>query len=81
MLIDILKQKYPRQHGSSSSAVSTPMMPRTNSPHQRSSSTDPIEDELMSATRNGFTRGQRIRSSLPFIIKPATNNLKSSSLG
>ncbi|CAF4938151.1 unnamed protein product, partial [Rotaria socialis] len=35
----------------------------------------------MSATRNGFTRGQRIRSSLPFIIKPATNNLKSSSLG
>ncbi|CAF3379771.1 unnamed protein product [Rotaria sp. Silwood1] len=103
MLIDILKQKYPRQHLSSSSAVSTPMMPRTNSPHQRSSSTDPIEDELMAGTRNGqnkrkakknlslvfnekfhllgFTRGQRIRSSLPFIIKPATNNSKSNSLG
>ncbi|CAF0721604.1 unnamed protein product [Rotaria sordida] len=81
MLIDILKQKYSRQHVSSSSAVSTPMMPRTNSPHQRSSSTDPIEDELTTGTRNGFTRGQRIRSSLPFIIKPATNNSKSISLG
>ena len=32
MLIDILKQKYPRQHvsSSSSSAVSTPMMVKTN---------------------------------------------------
>ena len=29
----------------------------------------------------GFTRGQRIRSSLPFIIKPAINTSKTSSLG
>ncbi len=29
----------------------------------------------------GFTRGHRIRSSLPFIIKPPTNTSKSHSLG
>ncbi|CAF3922726.1 unnamed protein product, partial [Adineta steineri] len=83
MLIDILKQKYPRQHvsSSSSSAVSTPMMPRTNSPHQRSSSTDPTDEELTTNVTNGFIRGQRNRSSLPFIIKPATNMAKTNSLG
>ncbi|UJR35465.1 hypothetical protein I4U23_028221 [Adineta vaga] len=83
MLIDILKQKYPRQHvsSSSSSAVSTPMMPRTNSPHHRSSSTDPTDEELTTSMTNGFIRGQRNRSSLPFIIKPASNISKSNSLG
>ncbi|CAF1682857.1 unnamed protein product [Adineta ricciae] len=80
MLIDILKQKYPRQHVSSS-AVSTPMMPRTNSPHQRSSSTDPADEELTTSMTNGFVRGQRNRSSLPFIIKPASNISKANSLG
>ncbi|CAF0863809.1 unnamed protein product [Adineta ricciae] len=80
MLIDILKQKYPRQHVSSS-AVATPMMPRTNSPHQRSSSTDPTDEELTTSMTNGFVRGQRNRSSLPFIIKPASNISKANSLG
>ncbi|CAF2931540.1 unnamed protein product [Rotaria sp. Silwood2] len=68
MLIDILKQKYPRQHASSSSAVSTPMMPRTNSPHQRSSSTDPIEDELTTGTRNGQHNRIEKKANLSFLM-------------
>jgi hypothetical protein len=46
-----------------------------NSSHQRLSSTD---DDLSTENLNGFSRNHRIRSSLPFIIKPA---VKSNSLG
>ena len=46
-----------------------------NSMHQRSSSTN---DDPSIETSDGFNRNHRIRSSLPFIIKPA---VKSNSLG
>ncbi|CAF4728678.1 unnamed protein product [Rotaria sp. Silwood1] len=75
MLSDILKKKF------SSATASTPMMSRNNLLHQRSSSTDPTEDESSAGYINGFNRNHRIRSSLPFIVKPAVNKSKSNSLG
>ncbi|CAF0865473.1 unnamed protein product [Rotaria sordida] len=67
---DILKKKNP-----------TSMMSRNNALHQRSSSTDPTDDELPIGYINGFNRNNRVRSSLPFIVKPAVNKSKSNSLG
>ncbi|CAF1128370.1 unnamed protein product [Adineta steineri] len=75
ILMDILRSKSP------SSTVSTPMMPRNNTSHQRSSSTNPTEDEVPVGNINGFIRNNQIRSSLPFIIKPAINTSKTNSLG
>ncbi|CAF3391409.1 unnamed protein product [Rotaria sp. Silwood1] len=75
MLSDILKKKF------SSATASTPIMSRNNLLHQRSSSTDPTEDESSAGYINGFNRNHRIRSSLPFIVKPAVNKSKSNSLG
>ncbi|CAF2389523.1 unnamed protein product [Rotaria sp. Silwood2] len=75
MLSDILKKRF------SPSTASAPMMSRNNSLHQRSSSTDPNEDELSAGYTNIFNRNHRIRSSLPFIVKPAVNTSKLNSLG
>ncbi|UJR10453.1 hypothetical protein I4U23_014657 [Adineta vaga] len=75
IFLDILRSKSP------SSTASTPIMPRHNSSHQRSSSTNPTDDQLPVENINGFVRNHRIRSSLPFIVKPAVNSSKSNSLG
>ncbi|CAF0849076.1 unnamed protein product [Adineta ricciae] len=75
ILVDILRSKSP------SSTVSTPIMTRNNSSHQRSSSTNPTDDQLPAENIHSFVRNHRIRSSLPFIVKPATNSSKSNSLG
>ncbi|CAF0787603.1 unnamed protein product [Didymodactylos carnosus] len=82
-LINIIKQRYANRTEHPASVSTTPTMPRAQSPTRRPSSTGPYDDEIyttkMATTTTNFARGHRTRTSLPVIVRPATN--KTNSLG